>query len=108
VFNFTINFTSSRFYTVVAPNKVRENSRYHLSLATIGLNDPIEMKITLKDSHSQFQEKQVTVMPNAPQVAYLDVSNIILTNFKPNRWPIPINLNNQFFSFKDRQMGQWR
>jgi hypothetical protein len=67
------NFISSRFYTVVAPNIVQENSRYHLSLATIGLSDPMEMKITLTGIQL-LQEKQVTVMPNAPQVTYLDVS----------------------------------
>jgi hypothetical protein len=66
------DFISSRFYTVVAPNSFRANSKYHLSLATLGLSDPMGMKITLKGSQ-YFQEKQVTVMPNAPQVAYLDV-----------------------------------
>jgi hypothetical protein len=65
---------SFRFYTVVAPNSLRANSRYHLSLATSGLSDPMEMKITLIAGQYYSQEKKVTVLPNAPQVAFLDVS----------------------------------
>lgn len=75
---FFLNFRS--FYTIVAPENIRPNADYRVSVSIHNQTEPVTMKLSIEDDDDTIITKEITLLSDETKLVILPVEDLIVNN----------------------------
>lgn len=77
LYNF-FNFHS--FYTIVAPENIRSNADYRVSVSIHNQTEPVTIKLSIEDDDDTIITKEITLLSDETKLVILPVEDLIVNN----------------------------